>query len=160
MIGCETNMPWVKPFIGYTDFSPSIPQLYWNVESTEQRYHLLCAQLHKLVCYADMLGLKLNIDHEAIENLEKEFEKFKDSGFIDYYEQLMLQWLDENSDIVWDKLAKMVFAGITLDGHFVIYIPRSWDDLYFDTIMRPGDDYGRLELYYYVNEDALPVEQP
>lgn len=155
------NTPIINPFVpgwgSFIDFAPTVPQLYWNVDSNEQRYHLLCRQLHKLVCYADMLGGKINLDHAAIDALEKQFEQFKESGFLDYYEQQLEAWINANMPDIIANAIKMVFFGLTLDGYFVAYIPESWSDIVFDTGMVYGtDEYGRLILLMDV-DGARPV---
>lgn len=53
--------------------------------------------------------------------------------------------------IVSEYLATMIFVEIP-DGHFVYYIPESWDDMTFKTTgydtTIDGYDYGHLVLYY------------
>ena len=155
-----SNPPFIPPFAGFIDFVPTVPQLYWNVDSNEQRYHTLCRELHKLICYADFLGENLNITHEQVEALEAEFEKFKESGFFDYYAEQLEAWINANMEGIISKAMKMVFFGLTLDGYFVAYIPDSWDDITFDTGAVYGEsDYGRLILSYYVDSPHM-VEQP
>lgn len=158
---CKPPFPaFVPGWSGFVDFPPTVPQLYWNIDSNEQRYHLLCRQLHKLVCYADMLGEKINIDHAAIDALEAEFEKFKESGFIDYYEALIERWINQNMERLISLSIKQVYFGLTLDGYFVAYIPDSWDEIIFDTGANYGEDtYGRLILRWDVDESAGNVNQ-
>lgn len=160
---CDNNINHYAPrWSSFLDFVPTVPQLYWNVDGNEQRYHLLCKQLHKLVCYADMLGIKINLNHEAIEKLESEFEEFKESGFLDYYEQQLEAWINANMPEIIGKYIRMVFFGLTLDGHFVAYIPEGtgWDDIIFDTGAVYGtEQYGRLILSYDV-DSPYNVEQP
>lgn len=150
MACCDNNIDYFAPrWSSFLDFVPTVPQLYWNVDGNEQRYHLLCKQLHKLVCYADMLGMKINIDHEAIEKLEAEFEEFKESGFLDYYEQQIEAWINDNLETIFKMLANQVFFGLTDTGYFCAYIPESWSDITFDTGMQYGRfDYGRLILRF------------
>ena len=156
----EPAYRWVPPFPGWVDFNPTIPKLYWDTYSQEQRIHELCAMLHKVCCYADMLGLKISIDHEAIEKLESEFEEFKAHGFDEYYEQLLIDFINANANIIYEKFARGVYFGLTLDGHFVAYIPQSWNDIVFDTGANWGqEDYGRLILKYDV-DSPYSVEQP
>lgn len=155
----DNRSSWVPTFAGFLDFVPTVPQLYWNVNSMEQRYHLLCRQLHKLVCYADMLGEDLNITHDQVEALEAEFEKFKESGFLDYYETQLEAWINANMERLIKKSMQMVFFGLTLDGHFVAYIPDSWNEIIFDTGHVFGQEsYGRLILKYDV-DSPYSVEQ-
>jgi hypothetical protein len=154
MMDCcnDTGLGWVARWFGFTDYVPTVPQLYWNVDGNEQRYHLLCKQLHKLVCYADMLGQKINIDHETIDGLEKEFEKFKESGFLDYYEQQLAKWINLHMPTLIAQAMKMVWFGLTdmtddYPGYFVAYIPESWQDITFGTSMT-DENYGCLILAY------------
>lgn len=137
----------IPPFAGFTEFTPFVPKLYWNTYSQEQRMHALCEQAHKIICYCDMLGVEVDKTLDDIEALEAEFEQFKESGFADYYEQQLEQWINDNAALLFTKLARMVFFGLTLDGHFVAYIPESWDDIVFDTgADYTLDTYGRLML--------------
>lgn len=127
--------------------TPALPSFYWNVYSQEQRIKKLCEELCKLVDYANALGVYTNADHDRIDALYAEFEQFKESGFADYYEQLLQKWIDENQRAIYEHLARQVFFGLTQDGHFVAYVPDSWSDIVFDT----GSDinlstYGRLIL--------------
>ena len=157
MACCDNNINYFAPrWSSFLDFVPTVPQLYWNVDGNEQRYHLLCKQLHKLICYADMLGVKINLNHDEIEKLEAEFEEFKASGFLDYYEQQLEEWINENAVFLFEHFAKMVFFGITSDGYFCAYVPDSWQEIEFDTGMVYNRyDYGRLILRY--NADGSGV---
>ena len=143
------NPPFVVPFLGFTEYTPVMPKMYWNVVSQEQRIHRLCETLDKLVCYSDMLGVKINVNRDDIDWLLDQFQQFKESGFNDYYEQQLEQWINDNAALLFTKLAKMVFFGLTPDGHFCAYIPESWQDITFDTGAVWGrSDYGRLILRY------------
>ena len=150
---------WLPHFAGFTDFTPTLPTLYWDVDSQEQRIKALCMELHKLVCYADMLGIKINENHDSIEALAKEFDEFKASGFIDYYEQQLASWIAEHMPEIIAKAIKMVFFGLTQDGYFVAYIPQNgWDEIVFDTgAVYGSEEYGRLILLFNV-DNASPVE--
>lgn len=145
----HSGLGWVARWMGFTDYVPTVPQLYWNVDGNEQRYHLLCRQLHKLVCYADMLGQKIDLDHAAIDELERQFEKFIESGFDDYYKEQIEAWIDAHMPDIIGKTVKMVYFGLTDDGHFCAYIPDAWSDITFDTGAIFGrTDYGRLILRF------------
>lgn len=142
---------YVPPFAGFTEFTASIPKLYFNVKSQEQRTHAMCELINKLICYSDMLGDKVSNDHDAIEELIEEFNKFKDSGFLDYYEKQLEAWINAHMADIISMYVKQVFFGLTLDGHFVAYIPEgsAWEDVIFDTgAVYDLDTYGRLILYY------------
>lgn len=148
----DTGLSWVARWLGFTDYVPTVPQLYWNVDGNEQRYHLLCKQLHKLICYADMLGMRINLDHETVAELESEFEEFKASGFLDYYEEQLEEWINLHMPTLIAQAMKMVWFGLTdmadeYPGYFVAYIPESWQDIIFDTSME-DENYGCLILAY------------
>ena len=140
---------WVPSFVGYTEFTASIPKLYWNVKSQEQRILAICEQLHKLICYSDMLSDKINIDHADIVELQLLFEKFQESGFDDYYAAQVEKWISEHLEFIYRHTIKQIYFGLTDDGYFVAYIPESWDDITFDTIMDYSNpNYGSLTLSY------------
>ena len=139
----------IPPFWGFSAFTPTIPKLYWDVKSQEQRILNLFDLLNKLVCYAEQMGIQLNVSQDELEKLKAEFEKFQDSGFEDYYEKQVAQWIKDNAATLFQLLAKQVYFGLTDDGHFCAYIPDSWSDVTFDTGAVYGQaDYGRLILRF------------
>ena len=146
----------IPPFWGFSAFTPTIPKLYWNVKSQEQRILNLFDLLNKLVCYAEQMGIQLNVSQDELEKLKAEFEKFKESGFDEYYEKQIEQWMQDNAATLFEKLAKMVFFGLTDDGYFCIYVPESWSDITFDTGAVYGRaDYGRLILRFTVDGSGV-----
>ena len=161
---------WFPFFNGWTSFTPALPKLYFGIDSEEQRYWLLCKQLHKLICYIDMMGDKVNINHDEIEQLKEQFRKFMESGFDDYYEEQIKTWIDTHLEYIFTHVAKQVYFGLNDEGYFVAYIPESWSDITFDTGMVYGrSDYGRLILrftvdgaidntYDYTYSDAQTIE--
>lgn len=142
----------IQPYWGFNLFTPAVPDFYWNVKSSEQRIKEICCELHKVIEYSNYLGENINLDHQIIEQLEHDFQQFKDSGFIDYYEQLIKEWMEENQLKLWETFAQMVFFGLTSDGYFCAYVPEAWSDIDFDTGMVYGtESYGRLILRYHTD---------
>lgn len=140
---------WFPYFNGFTEFTPTIPKLYWDVESQEQRILYLCKQLHKLICYIDFVGDKVNVNHDEIEELKAQFQKFIESGFEDYYKEQIFAWIDEHMPELISHAIKQVYFGLNDEGYFVAYVPESWSDITFDTGMVYGrSDYGRLILKF------------
>lgn len=140
---------WFPFFNGWTSFTPALPKLYFGIDSEEQRYWLLCKQLHKLICYIDMVGDKVNIDHDEIKQLKEQFEKFIESGFEDYYIDKIYKWIDEHMAELISRAVKQVYFGLNDEGYFVAYIPESWSDITLDTGQVFGrSDYGRLILRF------------
>lgn len=139
----------VQPYSAFTQYTPALPQFYWDVYSAEQRIKHICFEIDKIINYADSLGVQLNVTHDDVAELQQEFEKFKESGFDEYYEKQIEQWMQDNAATLFEKLAKMVFFGLTDDGYFCIYVPESWSDITFDTGAVYGRaDYGRLILRF------------
>ncbi len=153
---------FVPGFAGWTEFTASIPKIYWDVKSQEQRILGICKMLDKLCCYSNMLGDKINENREDIDELIAMFNKFMESGFDDYYAEQIEQWINDHmQDIIDSAFSKMVFFGLTQEGYFVAYVPESWKDLVFDTgAVYGSEQYGRLILYYYVNNENESVIQP
>lgn len=159
---CDGRDAWAIPFPHWSDFVQTIPKMYYDAYSQEQRLHTICKQLHKVICYADYLGKKVNITHDDVERLLSDFEKFKQTGFLDYYEKQLEAWINANMPDIIGKYVKMVWFGLTLDGHFVAYISQgsAWDDIDFDTGYNYGEDtYGRLIMRWNVDESARRVNQ-
>lgn len=134
-------------YLMFTEFTPTVPKLYWDVYSQEERIKKLCCELTKLVAYSDAIAGQVNLTEEGLEQLQDDFEKFMESGFEDYYEAQLEAWMRENAEIVVKSMIRQVYFGLTLEGRFVAYIPESWNDIVFDT----GSDYtldtyGRLIL--------------
>ena len=140
---------FIPPYNEFLDSPPSIPKFYWEVHDQEQRFHRLCEELHKLVEYANSLGKAINLDHEIIEQLEKDFQKFMESGFDDYYKEQLTAYINEHfSELMQQIINHGVFFGITDDGYFCANVV--WQlTVYFDTIADyESDDYGRIVLNY------------
>lgn len=155
-MSCNHHNNRITPFWGFTRFSPTIPKLYWNVRSQEQRILRICEMLNRIVCYAEYLGDEVGDIKDDIERLAAEFEKFKESGFADYYLELFEKWIAENMTMIYERMAKTVFFGLTDDGYFTAYVPDSWSDIEFDTGYVYGQfDYGRLILRYDVDGSGV-----
>lgn len=154
------NYPRLPYFAGFTAFTPEVPKIYWDVKSQEQRYFTLCKELHKLICYADSVTDQVNVNTKAIAEIKEELEKFLDSGFDDYYEEQVQEWIAENLTYIFNVVAKQVYFGINEQGYFVAYIPSGWNDIIFDTgFDYELDTYGRLILRWNVTGTDYTVNQ-
>ena len=143
----------IAPFFGWTQFTPALPEFYWDVYSAEERIKKICMELHKLCEYANMLGENINIDHQLIDELQRAFTDFMNHGFDDYYKAQVIRWLDSHMQEIIKSIIGHVYFGLTSDGYFCAYIPDGWEDIIFDTGSVYGrSDYGRLILK--LNVDA------
>lgn len=146
------NFPAPAPFasFGCWPYTMAIPEFYWDAESPEQRVKYLCMLYDKLMAYVDGLKDNVNVDSEAIAELQDAFQKFMDSGFDDYYAEQVAHWIDASMQKIIDAMtASTVYFGLTDDGYFTAYYPLSWKTVQFDTIADYSSDYyGRLVLLY------------
>lgn len=151
----KIHLPLFRMFEGW---SHDLPQLYWNVYSSEQRIKCICEEVQKLIEYSDAQTDVLNSHGIDIDRLKSEFEEFKASGFDDYYREQIERWIGDNVAKLWETFAQQVFFGLTLDGRFVAYVPDSWKDIVFDTGANYDlETYGRLILRMEV--DGRNVDQ-
>lgn len=135
------------PFPGFMPNTPVLPKLYWEAITPEQELHELCKRLHTLFDYAQQLGTLTAEQMQELQKLQAEFEKFKASGFEDYYAQQLEAWINANVANIFNQYAKLVLFGLSDDGHFVAYVPESWSDIWFDTIATYEDpNYGCLVI--------------
>ena len=115
-------------------------------------YELLCkvvSKLNELIeKYATFDDVVAEIQ-SAIDELQKQIDAFDTS----YIEKL-----------IKDKLANMIYVGISDAGYIIYYIPESWNDVSFNTtglditneqLVNNGHvadyEYGRLVLSVYAN---------
>lgn len=144
-----TPTTMIAPFWGWTDFTPALPDFYWDVYSAEERIKKLCLELHKLCDYANMLGENINIDYTLIEELQQAFEQFMESGFDDYYKEQVAAWIADNFNTIMNGLlGQMLFFGLTKDGYFTAYIPPKWAFVLDTDVDYSSENYGCLEIKY------------
>lgn len=58
-------------------------------------------------------------------------------------------WIDNNVQQLIGKNMRYVWFGLTDEGYFVAYMPESWKELWFDTVMDYSNEYyGHLLIKY------------
>lgn len=98
-------------------------------------------------------------DLENVANQLKEYIDQKTANLDADVADATEKWVNDNLDFIFTSTAKQVFFGLTDDGRFVAYVPRSWDDITFDTgATYADDDYGRLILRWDTTGTS-PVDQ-
>ena len=61
----------------------------------------------------------------------------------------LASWIDKNIEDLIGKNIRYVWFGLTDDGYFVAYMPESWQELWFDTVMDfQNEYYGHLLIKY------------
>lgn len=63
------------PYAAFTQFTPTLPEFYWNVYSSEQRIKHICYELCKLHAYSDYLAEQINLLGEDVEGELKEMQR-------------------------------------------------------------------------------------
>lgn len=141
---------FVPGFVGWTEFTASLPKIYWDVKSQEQRILGICKMLDKLCCYADMLGDKINENRDDIDELIAMFNKFIESGFDDYYREQVEQWIDEHMNYIYAHTIGQIFFSLDDEGYLIAHVPVGWEQIMFSTPLDFSDQssYGRLCLTY------------
>ena len=139
----------MTPFGSFIGSTPVLPSLYWDVYSAEQRWKAIGKLLKKLCDYIEYMGDETNIDRDTINQLLEDFEKFKESGFFDYYAEQIEQWIRDNfGEVMKDVLNQGVFFGLTDDGYFCANVAYQLA-FELDTIANYSDEnYGRLTIKY------------
>lgn len=148
------------PYASFTQFTPALPEFYWNVYSSEQRIKHLCMELKKLISYIEYVAVEAGVTGEKIDELQAQFDKFQESGFDDYYREQIEQWVHDNLGSIFETYSRGVYFGLNMEGRFVAYVPESWSDVYFDTgADYTLDTYGRLILRMDVDSPYDHVDQ-
>lgn len=141
------NMPyyvWHDPTYPFV-----IPSINWEVMSHEQRVQWLTCNIAGLIEYVNKQADSLNLLDSDIERLAQEFEKFKESGFNDYYEEQICKWINEKLSCIVSNTVRFVQFGLTDDGRIFVTIPNNWDFLQFKTDMDlDSADFGKLAIVY------------
>ena len=157
----------IPPFWGFSAFTPTIPKLYWDVKSQEQRILNLFDLLNRLVCYCDSMGLQIDVNAQDIADLQTAMQELKDGGLLDYYEKQIYAWIQAHMADLLSAGIKQVYFGLTDDtysggaGYFVAYIPESWSEIVFDTGAVYGlDTYGRLILRWDADSPYSVEQKP
>lgn len=147
-------------YSGWGQYTPVIPKLYWDVYSQEQRLKQLCMNFDKVEHYLDYVAELMNSwNIEFSEEIEQELTDMW-NAVNDGLEKAASDWIRNNLEWVFERIAKQVFFGLTLEGRFVAYYPESWDDIVFDTGYNYGEDtYGRLILRWDVDNSGENVNQ-
>lgn len=140
---------FMPPYSAFTQYTPALPQFYWDVYSAEQRIKHICFEIDKIINYADSLGVQLNVTHDDVAELQQEFEKFKESGFNEYYEKQIEQWIRDNFNKIMKQILNQgIFFGLTEDGYFCANVAYQLTFV-LDTIANYSDEnYGRLTITY------------
>lgn len=112
--------------------------LGWVLQQIDEWYNALETKIPEIEAAITALQEMDRQQNVRLDTLEKELASIIDDDTI----------LKLVIDAIGQAI-KMVFFGLTDDGYFVAYIPDSWKDFTFDTIMDlHSDDFGKLVIIY------------
>lgn len=148
----EKNTDISTPFIFQTSPPYAAPgdhyqyDLYWLVNQLKQALsNTETLRLHDIGQDTRLDGLD-TLTAQLKDATCKLFAKLK-AG--DFTKDTFIEWVNTNmTDIIY-QMVRFVFFGLDDDGHFVAYIPASWEFLHFDTLLDPDKPgFGHLVVYY------------
>lgn len=90
----------VKRFDFWNPATWSIPKLYWDAYSPEQRTHAICRQLGKIIAYADYVGV--NVD-----DIAQRLQDIEDGKLDPYIIEKIEEWFNENQPAIMTRLQRL-----------------------------------------------------
>ena len=146
---CNQNTwPW---FAGFTESTPALPQLYFDVQTSEQRWKEICVWLKKLTEFSNSEAEKTADNSEAISELEKLLDAVKDGAYADLYLDAIKQYIDANMISFVARIAQYAFPELIYDGEtwrYSVVIPKTWSGLAFRFRWDESDNTVKLHLEY------------
>lgn len=148
----EKNTDISTPFIFQTSPPYAAPgdhyqyDLYWLVNQLKQALtNTETLRLHDIGQDTRLDGLDV-LTAQLKDATDQLFAKLK-AG--DFTKDTFVEWVNTNmTDIIY-QMVRFVFFGLDDDGHFVAYVPASWEFLHFDTLLDPDKPgFGHLVVYY------------
>lgn len=148
----EKNTDISTPFIFQTSPPYAAPgdhyqyDLYWLVNQLKQALtNTETLRLHDIGQDTRLDGLD-TLTAQLKEATDQLFAKLK-AG--DFTKDTFIEWVNNNMTGIIYQMVRFVFFGLDDDGHFVAYIPASWEFLHFDTLLDPDKPgFGHLVVYY------------
>ena len=96
---------------------------------------------------AGIADIKNNINLKMDEIKQELLKQINDETFVSNYLDALKKYWEEELFSIIEKSIRMIHFGLE-DGYFVAYIPDSWEDIRFGTIIDIGENYGKLTIEY------------
>lgn len=137
----------VRPLLAYA-VQKVLPAVYDDSLSYYEVLAKVQCKLNEVVESLSNLNDWQEAQDAVMAQLTQMVEDFINGGYRDDFDQFAQAWLNENIHEALTKATRMVFFGLTEDGHFCAYIPSDWAFV-FDTVIDYTDpNYGRLTIKY------------
>lgn len=91
---------YVKRFAFWNPATWSIPKLYWDAWSQEQRLHAICRQLEKVIAYADYVGV--NVD-----DIAARLTAIEQGQLDEIIVQAVEDWFAEHEEDIYLKIVQL-----------------------------------------------------
>ena len=113
-----------------------------GMSKTEQRYYSVTST-------AKLIQEEL-LDH--VDAIQRWIDGLEEGDIPEALLEGLRNWIDANLQELIGRNIRYTWFGLTDDGYFVAYMPESWQELWFDTVMDFDDDYyGHLLIKYDAN---------
>lgn len=137
------------PVLGKFDLNTYVPGSsdYEIMARVIETYNSAVSKFNSLLNSTDGIDAKLQELETEIQNINKLLNEIADGNYADLYITQLSNWIDKNLQELVAKIVKFVWFELTDDGHFIAYIPNTWDFITFSTITDYNNpDYGKLAL--------------
>lgn len=135
--GCEVSCRRSLPAV-YDDslsYYEQVCKLYNILNETFEHINLNSEDIAKL--------------KKAVAQLGELLDNWAAGKFDDVIRNEVAKWVEDNVKFIFETYSKQVFFGLTDDGYFCAYVPKSWSEISFDTGAVYGtEEYGRLILRF------------
>lgn len=91
---------YIKRFAFWNPATWSIPKLYWDAWSQEQRLHAICRQLEKVIKYADYLGV--NVD-----DIAARLKAIEEGQLDPIIEAAVEEWFEEHAEDITSRITNL-----------------------------------------------------
>lgn len=111
----------IKRYAFWNPATWSIPKLYWDAWSQEQRLHAICRQLEKVIAYADYLGV--NVD-----DIASRLKAIEDGQLNDFIVAAIEEWFEDNEPAIITAIEALNDALPITDYDSVNTVTKKIDD--------------------------------
>lgn len=91
---------YIKRFAFWNPATWSIPKLYWDAWSQEQRIHAICRQLEKVIAYADYIGV--NVD-----DIAARLKAIEEGQLDEIITAAVEQWFEDHEEEILSDIADL-----------------------------------------------------
>lgn len=124
---------------------------YETLCKMNKKINELINEVNEIIKVVDPSSQAIKELQDWVNYLNNELVKIANGEYMDVYINALAKWIDANLQEIVARIVKQVFFGLggKNNAYFVAYIPESWSDIDFDTIMTCGDkNWGHLVLRY------------